>query len=156
MRYKFCRIYTLLIVITLSSSVNAQNVISPPPKPDTTNEQPPPTEPIETKNNILPVCIYPIEPQATFVGGEKALFDYINENLKYPAKAQLDSVKGTVYVEFTIGKDGIISDAKIKRGIGHGCDEEALRIINNMPKWIPGKRNGEVVQVKYTMPIKFK
>lgn len=65
-------------------------------------------------------------------------------------------MEGTVYVNFTIEKDGNISNPRILRGIGSGCDEETLRVIKLMPKWIPGEENGQTVRVQYNLPVKFK
>jgi TonB family protein len=91
-----------------------------------------------------------------FPGGEKALFDYLKKNIHYPAAAKANKVTGRVYVQFVIERDGKISRAKIIRGIGSGCEEEALRVIKAMPKWTPGKMRGEPVQVQYTLPVNFK
>lgn len=63
---------------------------------------------------------------------------------------------GTVYVQFVVEKDGSISDVKVLRGIGGGCDEEAVRVVKSMPKWKPGKQRGQPVRVYYTLPIDFK
>ena len=96
-----------------------------------------------------------IEEQPAFPGGEVALFKYLGENIKYPVKAREKNIQGTVYVRFTIDKDGSVVDVSIKRGIGGGCDEEALKAVNAMPKWKPGTQQGDPVKVKYTMPVKF-
>jgi protein TonB len=97
-----------------------------------------------------------IEQQPTFPDGEAALFKYLANNLKYPAMARESSIEGTVYVQFTIAKDGSITGTKVLRGIGGGCNEEAMRVINAMPNWKPGRQQGNAVKVKYTLPIKFK
>lgn len=97
-----------------------------------------------------------IEQQPTFPDGEAALFKYFANNLKYPAMARESSIEGTVYVQFTIAKDGSITGTKVLRGIGGGCNEEAIRVINAMPNWKPGRQQGNAVKVKYTLPIKFR
>ena len=97
-----------------------------------------------------------IEQQPTFPDGEAALFKYLANNLKYPAIARESNIEGTVYVQFTIAKDGSITGTKVLRGIGGGCNEEAMRVINAMPNWKPGRQQGNAVKVKYTLPIKFK
>jgi protein TonB len=97
-----------------------------------------------------------IEQQPTFPDGEAALFKYLANNLKYPAMARESSIEGTVYVQFTIAKDGSITGTKVLRGIGGGCNEEAMRVINAMPNWKPGRQQGNAVKVKYTLPIKFR
>ena len=97
-----------------------------------------------------------VEQKPNFIGGDAALFKYLGENIKYPAMARENGIEGTVYVEFIIAKDGSITEANVKRGIGGGCNEEALRVVNSMPKWKPGKQQGNPVKVKYTLPVKFK
>ena len=97
-----------------------------------------------------------IEQEPTFPDGEAALFKYLHDNIKYPAMARESNIDGTVYVQFTIAKDGSITGTKVLRGIGGGCNEEAMRVINAMPNWKPGKQQGNAVKVKYTLPIKFK
>ena len=96
-----------------------------------------------------------VEEQASFPGGMDALGKFLRENMKYPEQARKDGVSGHVYVEFIIEKDGSISDAKVAKGIGAGCDAEAIRIIENSPKWQPGTQNGEIVRQKMMLPIVF-
>ncbi len=91
-----------------------------------------------------------------FPGGEEALYKYLAQNIHYPEQAKKEQIQGRVFVNFVIEKDGSIADAVVKRGIGGGCDEEALRVVNAMPKWTPGKVRGENVRVNYCLPINFK
>ncbi|WP_246581599.1 M56 family metallopeptidase [Echinicola shivajiensis] len=88
-------------------------------------------------------------------GGMDAWLDYLASNLKYPEQAKEKGVEGTVYVTFVVDKSGELKDPQILRGIGSGADEEALRVIKNADKWKPGKQNGNVVNVKMRVPIKF-
>lgn len=81
--------------------------------------------------------------------------NYLNHELRYPALARENDIEGKVLVEFVVNEDGGISAARVVRGIGGGCDEEALRVIRNMPKWKPGKQNGRAVKVFFTLPIIF-
>lgn len=81
--------------------------------------------------------------------------DYLNKHLKYPALARDNNVSGKVSVEFVINEDGSISNVRVLKGIGGGCDEEAMRVVSHMPKWIPGKSNGRNVKVYYILPIHF-
>jgi len=81
---------------------------------------------------------------------------YLKENLRYPEEAIKNQIQGRVIVQFFVNVDGSISDCKIARGIGGGCDEEALRVVQKMPPWKPGKENGKPVKVYYTMPVVFK
>jgi len=87
-----------------------------------------------------------------FVGGKEALYKYINENIKYPEDVQ----QGNVYVAFVVTKEGGIRDARIVKGINENCDKEALRLINNMPKWDPGMDKGKIVSSVYGLPIIFR
>ena len=97
-----------------------------------------------------------VEEYPEFPGGEKALYEYIKNNVNYSELAIKTNIEGTVYVEFVVEKDGSISDVKVLRGIGGGCDEEAVRVVKSMPKWKPGKQRGQPVRVYYTLPIDFK
>ena len=94
-----------------------------------------------------------VEEQPSFHGGTPALMKYIKENLRYPNSEKC--VTGRVIVQFTIGKDGTVKDPKVVRGIDPELDEEALRLVRNMPKWKPGKQMGESVKVRYTLPVSF-
>lgn len=88
-----------------------------------------------------------------FPGGIKAFEEYLGENLNYPNK---ESVEGIVIVGFMVEKDGHLSDIQVLRTLDSLCDEEALRLVKNMPPWIPGKKGNETVRVKMTLPIQFK
>ncbi len=83
------------------------------------------------------------------------LMAFLSKNVIYPVLAQQNKIEGRVIVRFVINEDGSISDGKIVKGIGYGCDEEALRVIKAMPKWRPGKQNGQRVKVYFTQPITF-
>ena len=91
-------------------------------------------KPFEPGENIFKV----VDKSPVFIGGDSARLEYIYKNLKYPQEAIEKSVYGKVFLTFVIEKDGLISNVSILRGIGGGCDEEAIRIIENMPKWRPG------------------
>lgn len=90
-----------------------------------------------------------------FPGGHVALFEYLSKNIKFPKSKENEDVKVRVVTTFTVEKDGSITDAKIVRSQGEAFDNEALRVINGMPKWIPGMQNGKAVSVKYLLPITF-
>ena len=96
-----------------------------------------------------------VEQMPSFPGGEEALFKYLGKSIKYPQMAADAGISGVVYVTFVVDKDGKVKDAKVLRGIGGGCDEEALRVVNNMPPWQPGKQRGKPVKVQYNLPIRF-
>ena len=96
-----------------------------------------------------------VEGQPAPIGWIKAFYDYVGKNLKYPSKAARMGVEGRVFVEFIVEKDGSLTDIKVARGIGGGCDEEAVRVISSAPKWKPGKQRGNPVRVRMVMPIMF-
>ncbi len=90
-----------------------------------------------------------------FVGGEKALFKYLGQAIKYPKMAIENNIVGTVYVQFIVGKSGKIRDVKILRGESELLNQEAIRVVKAMPKWKPGRQHGKRVSVIYNLPIKF-
>lgn len=96
-----------------------------------------------------------VEEMPSFPGGEAKLFEYLGKNIKYPQIAKEAGISGVVYVNFVVGSNGNITDVKVLRGIGGGCDEEAVRVVKNMPKWKPGKQRGKPVKVSYNLPIRF-
>ena len=96
------------------------------------------------------------EEMPEFPGGVEALMDYVGRNVKYPEEAKDKEIQGRVFVSFVIEKDGSVNEVKVLRGIGGGCDEEAVRVIKAMPKWTPGKQKGKPVRVNYQIPINFK
>lgn len=91
-----------------------------------------------------------------FQGGQVKMSKFIAKNLHYPEIAKRAGIQGKVLITFVVDKTGKIKNAKVLEGIGTGCDEEALRVINSMPKWKPGKHSGKKVDVQITMPIMFK
>ena len=96
-----------------------------------------------------------VEQMPEFEGGEKALFNFINSNIRYPVVALENGIFGRVIVRFAVDKNGAISSVSVIKGIGGGCDEEAIRIVKRMPNWKPGKQGGRAVPVWYTLPILF-
>ena len=104
------------------------------------------------KNGVYQI----VEEMPQFPGGETKLMEYIAKNLTYPQEARDKGIDGRVFVAMVIEKDGSVSNVKVLRGIGGGCDEEAVRVISALPKWKPGKMKGEPVPVSYQIPINFK
>jgi len=96
-----------------------------------------------------------VEEMPEFPGGEEERMKFLANNIKYPEKARENGIQGTVYVNFVIEPDGSISNIKIRRGISKELNEEVIRVIKLMPKWIPGKQRGIAVRVSYNMPVKF-
>ena len=114
---------------------------------------------IEKETNEAPDegDIYDIVKQMPeFPGGQTKLMEYLSTHVQYPEEAQKEGIQGHVLVAFVVNRDGSISDAKIARGIDPSCDNEALRVINNMPHWIPAQKNGKKVRARYRLPIVFK
>lgn len=106
---------------------------------------------VEEENPVF----FIVEEMPEFPGGDAALRNFIGQSVKYPTIAQENGIQGKVYVNFVVGKDGSISMAKIARGVDPSLDKEALRVINSLPKWKPGKQGGKPVRVSYTVPINF-
>ncbi|MBN3035660.1 MAG: TonB family protein [Bacteroidales bacterium] len=97
-----------------------------------------------------------VERMPRFPGGEEARLGYLRDNIRYPQYARHWGIQGRVFVSFIVEKDGTIAGVKVLRGIGGGCDEEAMRVISNMTRWEPGTQKGEPVRVQFNMPILFK
>jgi len=96
-----------------------------------------------------------VEDQPTFKGGMQALSDHLASNLQYPAQARQQGIEGRVFVQFVVEKDGSLSNVTSVKGIGGGCDEEAVRVLKESPKWKPGKQRGKPVKVRMILPITF-
>ena len=96
-----------------------------------------------------------VEDMPEFPGGDLALRKYIANAIKYPVIAQENGIQGKVYVTFVVGKDGKVTGARIARGVDPSLDKEALRVVNSLPTWKPGKQRGKPVNVSYTVPINF-
>ena len=96
-----------------------------------------------------------VESMPVFPGGDAGVHAYLQENTTFPKQAREVGIAGTVYVAFVVEKDGSISDVRILRGIGGGCDEEAMRVVKNMPRWTPGKQRSIPVRVNFNLGIKF-
>ena len=107
---------------------------------------------VEDVNKVFLVVEQPPE----FEGGLEAMYKYLAKNVKYPASARRMNIEGSVFVGFVVDADGRISEAAIIKGISADCDKEALRVVQSMPKWRPGKQSGRPVRVKYVLPIKYK
>jgi protein TonB len=97
-----------------------------------------------------------VEDQPTPQGGIEAFYKYVGKNINYPAQARRMGVEGKVYVQFVVDKDGSLNEVQAIKGIGAGCDEEAVRVVKAAPKWKPGKQRGRAVKVRMVIPITFK
>ncbi len=110
------------------------------------------TKKTSATDKVYEVC----EQMPTFPGGDAALMKYLSENVKYPALAIKAQEQGRVVVSFTVEKDGAISDVKVARSVTPSLDAEAVRVVKAMPKWTPGKQDGQLVRVRYNVPVSFK
>ncbi|GAB6007685.1 energy transducer TonB [Dysgonomonas reticulitermitis] len=97
-----------------------------------------------------------IQVNPTFPGGEAEMYAFIKKNLNYPAVDQEMGNQGRVTIRFVVSKTGEISNVQLVKGVSPGCDKEALRVIKSMPKWIPGRQNGEPVNVYFIIPVVFR
>lgn len=97
-----------------------------------------------------------VEDQPEPQGGMGAFYQYVSKNLNYPNQARRMGIEGKVFVQFVVDKDGSITEVQAIKGIGAGCDEEAVKVIQNAPKWKPGKQRGRPVKVRMILPITFK
>ena len=97
-----------------------------------------------------------VEQDPEFPGGITQLYQFLGNSVRYPVAAQRANISGKVTVQFVVERDGSIGAVKVLKGIGFGCDEEAIRVIKSMPKWNPGKQNGRAVRVYYTIPVAYK
>jgi len=130
----------LSVIVFASVGANAQNkkVKKAQTHKDTTAD-----------DKVYKVC----EQMPTYEGGDAALMKYIGENLKYPEEAKERGLQGRVVVGFIIEKDGSLTNFKVLRAVDRALDAEALRVVKGMPKWIPGRQNGQCVRVRYLLPI---
>ena len=138
-------VYTLMLLLALSMTTScfAQDTIY--------------EIPIEDENNFEDQEVFTIvEEMPSFPGGEQNLMEFISKNLQYPQEALEKGIQGRVFLSIVVEPNGSISNVKVERGIGSGCDEEAVRVIMKMPKWNPGKQRGKAVRVSYLIPVFFK
>lgn len=116
----------------------------------------PPAVKVEEEEESSQQIFVVVEEMPEFPGGQAELMSFIAKSIKYPVIAQENGIQGRVVCSFVVNKDGSIVDAQVVRGIDSSLDKEALRVINTMPKWKPGKQRGKPVRVKFTVPINFR
>lgn len=112
------------------------------------------TSTAQTKKNDMVFDVVEVMPQ--FPGGQIAMLKYIMENMKYPEQAMKEGIQGRVAVRFIVEKDGSISDVKPILSVHPLLNKEAVRVVESMPKWTPGKQNGKPVRVRFNLPVMFK
>ena len=120
-------------------------------------EAPPPDPVVEPKGNGNEPFTW-VQEMPKFPGGDQKLLEYIQKHINYPAVARENGISGRITVRFVVDENGHVKNANVPKGmgIGGGCDEEAIRVINTLPDWNPGKQNGHAVPVWYTVPVIFK
>lgn len=111
----------------------------------------PAAEPVEDPNIVYAIA----EQQPEFPGGITAMMKFLSQNMRYPSQARRMGIEGSVFVEFVVDQSGAITAARVIKGIGAGCDEEAVRVVRKMPPWKPGVQNGKPVKVRFVLPLKF-
>ncbi len=111
-----------------------------------------PEPPKEEENKVFDV----VEENPSFPGGQAALMQWLNANIKYPVIAAENGIEGRVIVQFVVSKTGSISDVRVVRGVDPSLDKEAVRVVRNMPNWTPGRQNGTTVNVRFTLPVTFR
>lgn len=111
-----------------------------------------PEPPKEEENKVFDV----VEENPSFPGGQAALMQWLNANIKYPVIAAENGIEGRVIVQFVVSKTGSISDVRVVRGVDPSLDKEAVRVVSNMPNWTPGRQNGTTVNVRFTLPVTFR
>jgi protein TonB len=97
-----------------------------------------------------------VEQMPEFPGGAAALMEYLSKSIKYPAIAEENGIQGRVVCTFVVERDGSVTDVQVARSVDPSLDKEAIRVLKKMPRWIPGKQNGQAVRVKYTVPVTFR
>lgn len=113
------------------------------------------TEPVKPKEEETKIFTV-VEQMPSFPGGEAALMQYLSKNIKYPPFAEENNIQGRVICTFVVERDGSVSDIRIARSVDPSLDKEAIRVVSGMPRWIPGRQNGQMVRVKYTLPVTFR
>ena len=134
---------------TAEGSGDVEVIAAPEAKAATVQEK---AVEVETKTEAPFITV---EQQPEYPGGLDALRNFLGKNLNYPRSAASAGVSGRVFVSFVVNTDGSLTDLQVLKGIGFGCDEEAVRVMRKMPNWRPGKQAGRAVRVKYNLPISF-
>ena len=111
-----------------------------------------PVKPKEEENKVFDV----VEQMPSFPGGMAALMAYLQKSIKYPPVAEENGIQGRVVCTFVVERDGSVTDVRVAKSVDPSLDKEVVRVVSAMPKWIPGKQNGQSVRVKYTLPVTFR
>ncbi|KAF0131897.1 MAG: periplasmic protein TonB [Bacteroidetes bacterium] len=112
--------------------------------------------PVREEEEVVETEIFTVvESMPEFPGGAEQMMLFIAKNIKYPPMARESGIQGRVFVNFVVEPNGSVSNVKVLRGIGGGCDEEAIRVVETMPKWTPGRQRGKAVRVSFNLPVRF-
>jgi len=112
--------------------------------------------PVREEEEVVETEIFTVvESMPEFPGGAEQMMIFIAKNIKYPPMARESGIQGRVFVNFVVEPNGSVSNVKVLRGIGGGCDEEAIRVVETMPKWTPGRQRGKAVRVSFNLPVRF-
>ncbi|RLD59253.1 MAG: hypothetical protein DRJ05_06690 [Bacteroidetes bacterium] len=149
---KMAFVRPLAIILTLMISISINGKISAQEVDNRTEKQNPESDGSTQKEPIYAI----VTKMPSFPGGDKAFQKFLSRNIKYPEEARKNGIAGTVYLKFNIEKDGEVSNVKLLRGIGGGCDEEAIRVVSLLPNYNPGlDENGKPVRTVFNIPISF-
>lgn len=138
-KLRYLLLLPIIGAVTLVSAISQQNNIN--------------ITPVE---NAVQEVYNEVEKMPEFPGGQEALFKYLSSNLQYPKEAAKENIEGKVFVSFVVTSKGSITKTEVLRGVNEELDNEAMRVINAMPNWTPGEKDGKKVNVKFTLPIMFK
>jgi protein TonB len=116
----------------------------------------PPPPPKPKVEEVTEEIFVVVEEQPEFPGGNAAMMKFLSDNIKYPVIAQENGIQGRVITNFVVERDGSITDVQVVRGVDPSLDKEAVRVIQSMPKWKPGKQRGSAVRVRFTLPVVFR
>ena len=116
----------------------------------------PPPPPKPKQEEVTEEIFVVVENQPEFPGGNTAMMKFLSDNIKYPVIAQENGIQGRVICNFVVERDGSITDVQVVRGVDPSLDKEAVRVIQQMPRWKPGKQRGQAVRVRFTLPVVFR
>lgn len=116
----------------------------------------PPPPPKPKQEEVTEEIFVVVEEQPEFPGGQAAMMKFLSDNIKYPVIAQENGIQGRVICNFVVERDGSITDVQVVRGQDPSLDREAIRVIQQMPRWKPGKQRGSAVRVRFTLPVVFR
>ena len=145
-----------LIIVDDDVEIEEERIIDVEATVQTVVQEAAPRVVVEVEEEVEEQRIFQIvEEQPEFPGGEEARLRFLRDNMNYPMMAREAGIQGTVFVTFVVERDGSITNVEILRGIGGGCDEEAIRVTRMMPRWKPGKQRNRPVRTQFRMPIRF-